>query len=211
MVSPQVFSPQLLKSISKRLQTFSSETLTPFRTGLKKPGVNRKAGILIPLCNINHQSSIIFTLRTDKVGSFKGHVSFPGGHTEEGETAEECAIRETNEEIGLDPKTIQVLGKYRPIYSTTGILVTPVIAFTDISTLSDLVVSEKEVEKVYSISIEDLIDPFQRATQNLDVKGETISVPLFNSGPKQIWGLTAFVLDQVLKTAICPSIFEQNQ
>lgn len=68
----------------------------------KNPSV-RRASVFVPLCNRHGVPSVLLTVRTSTVGSHKGHVSFPGGHRDGGETAQEAALRETREELfGLE-------------------------------------------------------------------------------------------------------------
>ena len=69
------------------------------------------AAVLIPLLRQDDEWHLLFTRRTDKVESHKGQVSFPGGGCDEGETTpEETALREANEEVGIDPQKVRVLG-----------------------------------------------------------------------------------------------------
>ena len=68
-------------------------------TTMEKNLALRRASVLVPLCNRHGVPSVLFTVRTKTVSSHKGHVSFPGGHREGGETAEEAALRELREEL----------------------------------------------------------------------------------------------------------------
>jgi hypothetical protein len=70
----------------------------------KNPTI-RRASVFVPLCNRHGVPSVLFTVRTKTVSTHKGHVSFPGGHQEAGESAEAAAVRELREELymhGLD-------------------------------------------------------------------------------------------------------------
>lgn len=96
----------------------------------------REAGILVPLVFSNdNKLGLLYTLRSDLVGTHKNQVSFPGGMLEAKDQDDlvACALRETKEEIGEDVVTGEgakytVLAKCQSIYSITGVIVTPVLA-----------------------------------------------------------------------------------
>lgn len=86
------------------------------------------AAVLIPLLRFSGEWHILFTRRTDRVESHKGQVSFPGGACDEGETTpEQTALREADEEIGIHPKDVQVLGRLNPLVTISHFRVTPVV------------------------------------------------------------------------------------
>src|SRR5215208_1915528 len=86
------------------------------------------AAVLIPLVWQDEEWHLLYTRRTDTVESHKGQVSFPGGACDEGETTpEQTALREAEEEIGLNPNEVKVLGKLSTLITITYFRVTPVI------------------------------------------------------------------------------------
>jgi len=88
----------------------------------------RCAAVLIPLMLYRDEWLLLFTRRTDRVESHKGQVSFPGGACDEGETTpEQTALRETDEEIGVNPKDVRVLGRMRSLITISDFRVTPVV------------------------------------------------------------------------------------
>ena len=166
------------------------------------------ASVLVPLCNVNGIASVLFTVRTQKVGTHKGQVSFPGGHTDNKETARETALRETIEELGPGIGNIEIIGECAPLPSITGTLVTPVIGLIeqDLGDLSMLTPSVNEVDKVFVRSIEELISPGYLQHQTSERLGTVWNMPVFgaNKGDEKIWGLTAFILECVLDKLIVP-------
>ncbi|KAF6761577.1 NUDIX hydrolase domain-like protein [Ephemerocybe angulata] len=75
----------------------------------------RNAAVLIPFCNVNNEPSILFELRAKSLRTHSGEVSFPGGRVDESDhTFTDAAVRETNEELGINPSTIEVLGQIGP-------------------------------------------------------------------------------------------------
>lgn len=93
------------------------------------PDVHLKcAAVLVPLVYFENEWNILYTRRTDRVESHKGQVSFPGGACDEGETMpEETALREADEEIGVRPLDVRVLGKLNSMVTISHFRVTPVV------------------------------------------------------------------------------------
>ena len=74
---------------------------------------------LVPLCNVHDVGSVLFTVRTNIVGTHKGQVSFPGGHRNDGERSHDTAAREAFEELGIAPSSITVLGTFHDVIAST--------------------------------------------------------------------------------------------
>lgn len=93
------------------------------------PDVNLKcAAVLVPLAHFQDEWHILYTRRTDRVESHKGQVSFPGGACDEGETLpEETALREAEEEIGIRPIDVKVIGRLSRMVTISHFRVTPVV------------------------------------------------------------------------------------
>ncbi len=93
------------------------------------PDVHLKcAAVLVPLVFFQNEWHVLYTRRTDQVESHKGQVSFPGGACDEGETTpEETALREADEEIGLQQSDVRVLGHLSRMVTISKFRVTPVV------------------------------------------------------------------------------------
>lgn len=86
------------------------------------------AAVLVPLTYYRDEWHILFTRRTDRVESHKGQVSFPGGACDEGETApEQTALREAEEEIGIIPADVKVLGRLERMVTASNFQVSPIV------------------------------------------------------------------------------------
>ena len=86
------------------------------------------AAVLVPLVCFQDEWHILYTRRTDKVESHKGQVSFPGGACDEGETTpEQTALREADEEIGIRPSDVQVIGRLSRMITISKFRVSPVV------------------------------------------------------------------------------------
>ena len=88
----------------------------------------RCAAVLVPLTYVQDEWHILFTRRTDRVESHKGQVSFPGGACDEGETTpEQTALREADEEIGMRPEDVTVLGRLSQLITISSFRVSPIV------------------------------------------------------------------------------------
>ncbi len=94
-----------------------------------KPETRLKcAAVLLPLMHYQDEWHILFTRRTDRVESHKGQVSFPGGACDEGETTpEQTALREADEEIGMNPSDVKVLGRLSRMITISSFRVSPIV------------------------------------------------------------------------------------
>ncbi len=94
-----------------------------------KPETRLKcAAVLLPLTYYGNEWHVLFTRRTDRVESHKGQVSFPGGACDEGETTpEQTALREADEEIGMNPADVKVLGRLSRLITISSFRVSPIV------------------------------------------------------------------------------------
>ncbi len=104
------------------------------RPVIDDPGIDSKdktiASVLVPFAYHDQKLSILFTHRSNQLASHRGQVSFPGGMKESADRDLLApALRETKEEIGIDPENIEVLGQLEPIKSHTGLMIYPFAGF----------------------------------------------------------------------------------
>ena len=155
-----------------------------------------RAAVLVPLCIRNGAPAILFTKRTETVGTHKGQVSFPGGRRDPGDRdVVDTALRELHEELGIARDTVLVLGSFHELMSITGLVVAPVIGFIgDRTSLTDLAPSPAEIDAVFSLTLDEL--QHHRAVRPLR-SGR--AGPWYTAGPHPVWGLTGFITDEVLR------------
>lgn len=151
------------------------------------------AAVLMPLYQQDGDWKLLFTRRTDSVDVHAGQVSFPGGQIEASdETAVSAALREAQEEIGLDPADVETLGQLNPLFTVTQFLVKPVVGV--IPWPYPLTLNSTEVARTFGVPIDWLSDP-----NNLDVQerqpqisGRKVQVYYFKEFEGEtIWGVTA--------------------
>lgn len=163
-------------------------------------GEARRAAVLVPLCHVEGRASVLFTRRSEKVGTHKGQVSFPGGMADEGDRdVEQTALRELEEEIGFPGARVTVLGRFHDARAITGVHVTPVVGFLGELDPRRLVPNPDEIDAVFTLTLEELVDPSRRYNQFHGPRGP---IPVFDAGPFPVWGLTAYILEGVLKEAL---------
>ena len=147
------------------------------------------AAVLVPLVWHDDEWHLLFTRRTDRVESHKGQVSFPGGACDEGEnTPEQTALREANEEIGLQPTDIKVLGRLANLITISYFRVTPVVGVVKWPTVFR--VGEHEVARVFTIPLVWLADASNR--WQFEIPGRNRSVIAYHPYDGELlWGATA--------------------
>jgi len=155
------------------------------------------AAVLIPLLRQDDEWHLLFTRRTDKVESHKGQVSFPGGACDEGETTpEETALREANEEIGIDPHKVRVLGHITNMITVTSFRVTPVVGVIEWPTVLRL--GKDEVERVFTIPLNWLAQKPNRWEFSMPGRNRSLIVYQPYDG-ELLWGATARMTVDFLK------------
>jgi 8-oxo-dGTP pyrophosphatase MutT (NUDIX family) len=155
------------------------------------------AAVLIPLLRQDDEWHLLFTRRTDKVESHKGQVSFPGGACDEDETTpEETALREANEEVGIDPQKVRVLGHITNMITITSFRVTPVVGIIEWPTV--LHVGKDEVERVFTIPLNWLAEKNNRWEFSMPGRNRSLIVYHPYDG-ELLWGATARMTVDFLK------------
>ena len=147
------------------------------------------AAVLVPLVWYDDEWHLLFTRRTDKVESHKGQVSFPGGACDEGETtSEQTALREADEEIGLNPNDVKILGRLANMITISHFRVTPVVGVIKWPTVFRL--GEHEVARVFTIPLGWLANASNRwQFERPDLKRVLIAYHPFDG--ELLWGATA--------------------
>lgn len=111
------------------------------------------AAVLVPLTRTEDGWHLLFTRRTERVDNHKGQVSFPGGACDAGETApEQTALREAEEEIGLHPADVRLLGRMNTLVTITGYQVAPVVGIFPWPYVFRI--SSFEVERVFTMPLD---------------------------------------------------------
>lgn len=142
---------------------------------------------------------VVLTQRTAHLRSHAGQVSFPGGRVDPDDDGPVgAALREANEEIGLDPAGVRVLGAFPELFlSASTSAVTPVLAWWERPT-PIFVRSPAEVERVARVALADLLEPAHRF---MAVHPNGFTAPAFEVDGLFVWGFTAALLTSTLELA----------
>jgi 8-oxo-dGTP pyrophosphatase MutT (NUDIX family) len=165
----------------------------------RTPGKDaRAASVLILLYPRNGSIYTLFMQRPEYNGVHGGQISFPGGKQESSDrNSIQTALREAEEETGVDPGLITVLGTLTPLFiPVSNTIVTPVVAWTDEK--PELIHQEAEVEFLFDADIRRFYDPAIIKTRPLQIGEETINVKYFDYEGNMIWGATSMILHELL-------------
>jgi 8-oxo-dGTP pyrophosphatase MutT (NUDIX family) len=158
----------------------------------------RPASVLIPLVVRGGDVSVLLTRRTSHLHDHAGQISFPGGRQDDGDADPiATALRESQEEIGLDPELVDVIGTMPHYITITGYRVTPVVAL--IERAFTLSLDDFEVEEAFEVPLAFLMDPANHERRRFEWDGQSrtfYAMPFADTGDRRyfIWGATAAML-----------------
>jgi len=158
--------------------------------------------VLVPIFGWPDEPGLVFTERRADMRRHAGEISFPGGRVDPGETLVECALREAQEEIGLDPAAVDVVGALQPTSTVvTSYRVLPVVGLIPAGLAHEL--SPREVERVIEIPLDELRSAF--GMRRLIRRGVPFRTPTYDVEGSFIWGATARMLQTLLERLDEPS------
>jgi 8-oxo-dGTP pyrophosphatase MutT (NUDIX family) len=156
----------------------------------------RPGSVLILLYPDGNRICFPLTKRPDYLGAHGGQISLPGGKAEGNETMTETALREAEEEIGINRKDVTVLGKLSDFFVIpSNFMVTPIVATT--SKRPVFVPQAREVVKILEGDVEELIREDALKTKSITVsKIYNLNAPHFEIEGETVWGATAMMLNE---------------
>ena len=174
--------------------------------------------VLVPLVELEGELHLLYEVRAATLRRQPGEVCFPGGHMEGDETAQECALRETWEELSISRSAIRVLGPLDFICHRSGFVMYPILALVDAKAAEDLVPNSAEVDKTFLVPLSalrampreeyryDLIPtpgadfPYERLGIPKDYRWRRgmETFPVYRWQGNTIWGMTARITRHLL-------------
>ena len=164
------------------------------------PDDHKLACVLILIYPKNNEWHILLVRRaSSETDSHSSQISFPGGRFEDTDYSySDCALRETHEEVGLDPSVVGIIGELSSLYVfASNFLVYPFVGFT--SNEPEFLPDAGEVEYILEVPLKELME-----SRNVKKKSMTLStgiavdnVPYFNLNGEVVWGATAMILSEL--------------
>lgn len=156
----------------------------------------RQAAVLVPIM-LRASPTVLLTRRTDHLASHSGQIAFPGGKVDEADAdAAAAALREAEEEVGLSPRWVELIGTLPEYLTGSAYRITPVIGLVDPA--AEFSPNPDEVADLFEVPLDFLMDPAHHQRHAMDWQGhrrEWLAMPYDDSGTERfIWGITAAML-----------------
>ena len=198
--------PNLIISLENQLRNtnpgeFAQNIMKPkYVTAKNKSYINSNAipsAVLVLLFKEKSIYKFCLTLRSNNVEKHKGQISLPGGSQEKNESLESTALRETEEEIGIDKDTIYIIGKLTKLYvHVSNFCIYPFVGWTN--NIARIKPSD-EVEKIFNVPLSDLLNENNEKHRQKTLNNKQTKVPYFNLRNNEVWGATAMILSEFKK------------
>ena len=157
-----------------------------------------QAAVLALIICSNKIAKLIFIRRSRNILHHPGQIAFPGGRRDGSETLEQTALREAEEETGIDSNKVRLLGSLTSInIPHSGYCITPFVGFTEEMPAWKL--QYEEVEELFEISVHHLLDPKNVLICDAHKENGWIRIPFYKWKNVKIWGATAMVLSELLE------------
>jgi 8-oxo-dGTP pyrophosphatase MutT (NUDIX family) len=179
----------------------------PVADGTAALGAVRQSAVLVALFEEEGETRVILTRRANHLRTHRGQVSFPGGGVDPGERAVDAALREADEEVGLDPALVTVVSSLAPIATfAAGAWIQPVVGTLD--QRPTLIAAPSEVERVFDVALADLLVD-GAAHREIWWRSMGPGMPetgfelwFFEVGGEMVWGATGHLLVDLVTAAI---------
>jgi len=162
----------------------------PIRFG---DGPFRPASVLVPIVAREDELTLLLTRRTERLRHHSGQVAFPGGREEPGDPSPEAtALRETREEIGLDARHVELIGRLDEYRTGTGFRITPVVGIVRPPFL--LRADANEVDEIFEVPLSFIFDPANHEQKSRRIGERSVAFYEIGYSGHLIWGATAGML-----------------
>lgn len=183
-----------LPGAKAHIKMASFTDLERLNNNIPRPDAKKSAVLLL----INDKLDLLFTLRSGKLRKHSGQICFPGGRADEGESFEQTALRETEEEIGITRGKIELIGRMTGLYvPPSNNIIQPVIG--RIPSNIDLRLNPDEVEEAFYVPLRTFLTDEKLRMGNTQFNGKPYSYPYWDvhhSVP--LWGATAIIMSEFI-------------
>lgn len=155
-----------------------------------------EAAVLVPITR-SEDPELVLTLRASGLSTHGGEVAFPGGRRDpDDRDLIHTALREAEEEVGLPPGLVEVVGPLSPLVSRHGIRVTPYVGL--VPDYVEYKANDAEIAAVFSVPLAFFRSDPREVTHRIDYLGQSWYVPSYTYGEYRIWGLTAIMVVELV-------------
>ena len=162
------------------------------------PGNPHIGAVMVVLHVLWGATCVVMIRRQNHLRYHPGQISFPGGRCHEHENPQEAALRETQEEIGIDRSLLKLLGRLCPIYvPPSDFLVHPFAAWLHAHPVFHR--DPSEVADIFSLPLTAFDMPSARSSEVRNINGREVLVPYFIVSGRKIWGTTAMIMSELLE------------
>lgn len=158
---------------------------------------HKVSSVLMLLHPSGKNTHLLFIQRTDGK-HHSGQIAFPGGKVEKNETAEQAALRETNEETGINPDEVTVIGAMSPLFiPVSKFLVTPFLGYSE--SLPVTTINPREVKEIFSIPLQKFLDDgVIKKKEFSSAAGLTFIAPYYDVEGLHVWGATSMMVSELV-------------
>ena len=162
-----------------------------------KPSDARSAAVLVPLFVDAGQLWTLLTKRTEHLPHHRGQIAFPGGASELGEDAWQAALRETEEEVGIERRRVLRIGELDELESPAGFRIVPCVGA--VPTGVETKPNQEEIAEVFAVPLLAFADV--RVVEDRLVRFDDVErmIRIYHVGKRQVWGLTARIIQNLLQ------------
>lgn len=172
----------------------------PVRDWRPEPGL-RDAAVLLPILRRGDRDVLVFTLRRPDLAAHAGQISFPGGGREGGEDAVACALRETDEEIGVGASQVDVIGRLPDRVSIAGFHVATIVGRVRGEPAYRPLASE--VAEVFELPVAPMLDRSRWSHRpSTHPLARFAKIPYLDLEGRTVWGLTGIILRDFVRGAL---------
>lgn len=158
----------------------------------------RQAAVLVPLYVDGGELWTLLTKRAEELPHHRSQFAFPGGGRELGEDPWAAALREAQEEIGLEPKTVLRLGELDEVRTaSSGFSIVPCVGAVPFPVKTQL--NRHEIAEVFAVPVTAFANPSLVEERPVSIDGRERALRIYHIGSRRIWGLTATILKNLLR------------
>ena len=160
-----------------------------------------RAAVLVPILTDTSDRCILLTERAGGLSSHGGEVAFPGGKEDPADhSLEFTALRENEEELGISPEDVDVIGSLRPFISKHGLMVKPYVGI--VCEGIQLRPNPDEIASVFEVPLSYFSTAIPIRIDDVSRHGESHQIPAFEFEGHEIWGLTSMIVTEFMKVGL---------